>query len=87
MDHTGDFTFVLDVVGKIDGGHAAFTELTFDSVVAFQCGVQTLYRSGPHLSGAQRVQRAGVGFGHGGQDASTPCGRARISDARTRRGP
>ena len=35
-----DFTFVLDVVGQVDGGHAALTKLTLDAVAAFEGRVQ-----------------------------------------------
>jgi hypothetical protein len=40
QDLERDLALVLEVVGQVDGGHAAFAELTLDGVSAFEGGVQ-----------------------------------------------
>ena len=40
QDLEGDLSFVLQVVGQVDGGHAAFAELALNGVAAREGGVQ-----------------------------------------------
>ena len=34
-DFEGDLAVVLEIVGQVDGGHSAFTQLSLDGVAAF----------------------------------------------------
>ncbi len=43
QDLERDFTFVLEVIGQVDGGHAAFAEFRLDAVATFQGCVQAGY--------------------------------------------
>jgi len=45
-DLEGDLAMVLEILGQVDGGHAALAELTLDRVAAGQGGVQALDDSG-----------------------------------------
>ena len=49
QDFERDFALVLDVLGQVDGRHAAFTEFALDAVLAVQGGVEAF----------------GVAFAHG----------------------
>ena len=42
-DLESDSTIVLDVLGEVDGGHTAFTQLTLDSVSALQSGFEAIH--------------------------------------------
>ena len=58
QDLQRDLSFVLEVVGQVDGGHAALTEFTVDGVAALEGGVQTGDGIGHGQQGAAKACRA-----------------------------
>ena len=52
QDLERDLTFVLQVVGQEDGGHAAFAELALDGVAALEGGVEAIDGDGANGRGS-----------------------------------
>jgi hypothetical protein len=61
----GDFPLVPEVVGQIDGGHAALPELALDPVAAFEGPVEEADGILHSESGTRRLQeKCSIQFGH-----------------------
>ena len=49
QDLEGDLALVLEIVGEVDGRHAALAQLALEVVAAFEGCVQALHRGGAHV--------------------------------------
>ena len=61
-DLDGDLAVVLEVVGEVDGGHAARAELAFEAVAVGEGGGQAGGRVGAHRPALVRWRSSAIQF-------------------------